>query len=141
MATIHPSRRRPAATRSAPGLGLLFIAALVVAPAAAADVDLAVGMPINIGGHGCSLEFFGFNARRDRLAVTAGHCSDSVPDQPVYADHGVQIGKVVAWKQDATNRSGKLIGARGYTVFVVYKRFSLEPFFTGVALLPAMATM
>lgn len=115
------------------GAGLASALALVVASPAAANVDLAVGMPIHIGNHRCSLGFFGFNARGDRLAVTAGHCSDYVPDEPVYADNGVQIGRVVAWKQDAEDSSGKLYGARGYTVFRLYKRFSLEPFFTGVS--------
>lgn len=115
------------------GAGLLSALAVVIAPPAAANVDLAVGMPINIGRHACSLGFFGFNARNDRLAVTAGHCSDSVPDEPVYADNGVQIGRVVAWKRDLENAMGKLTGARGYTVISVYKRFSLEPFFTGVS--------
>jgi hypothetical protein len=89
-------------------------------------------MPINIGDHGCSLGFFGFDARQDRLAVTAGHCSDASPNEPVYADNGIKVGEVVAWKEDLENSSGKLIGARGYTVILVYKRFSLEPFFTGV---------
>jgi hypothetical protein len=106
--------------------------AWVVAPPAYANVDLAVGMPINIGNHGCSLGFFGFDARQDRLAVTAGHCSDYEPNEPVYADNGVQIGEVVAWKEDSENASGKLNGARGYTVILIYPRFSLEPFFTGV---------
>jgi hypothetical protein len=68
----------------------------------------------------------------DRLAVTAGHCSDAVPDETVYADNGVQIGKVVAWKQDAETAAGKLNGACGCTVILVYEGFSLEPFFTGV---------
>jgi hypothetical protein len=112
--------------------GLLCAAAVAGAPLAHAGVDLAVGMPITIGGHGCSLGFFGVNARQDRLAVTAGHCSDAVPNEPVYADGGVQIGEVVAWKQDYEATSGKLTGARGYTVIVLYPRFSLEPFFTGV---------
>lgn len=112
--------------------GFLGTTALVVAPPAYANVDLAVGMPITIGNHGCSIGFFGFDARQDRLAVTAGHCSDYEPNEPVYADNGVQIGDVVAWKQDAENASGKLIGARGYTVISLYSRFSLEPFFTGV---------
>ena len=112
--------------------GLLCITALVIAPPAYANVDLAVGMPINIGNRGCSLGFFGFDARQDRLAVTAGHCSDLVPNEPVYAANGVQIGEVVAWKEDMQNASGKLIGARGYTIFSLYPRFSLEPFFTGV---------
>jgi hypothetical protein len=120
------------ALAAALGVGLLSTMALAIAPSAAANVDLAVGMPITIGSHGCSLGFFGFNARQDRLAVTAGHCSDSVPGEPVYADNGVRIGTVVAWKQDLENASGKLIGARGYTIIAVYKRFSLEPFFTGI---------
>ena len=114
------------------GATLLCAMVLVVAPHAYANVDLAVGMPINIGSHGCSLGFFGFDARQDRLAVTAGHCSDSVPSEPVYADNGVQIGEVVAWKQDFMATSGRLTGARGYTVISLFQRFSLEPFFTGV---------
>jgi hypothetical protein len=147
-------RRRPSSTAASPvaafraifaflhkrsvcaaalGAGLLCTMALVGAPPAYANVDLAVGMPINIGSHGCSLGFFGFDARQDRLAVTAGHCSDSVPNEPVYADNGVQIGEVVAWKDDLENASGKLIGARGYAIISVYTRFSLEPFFTGVS--------
>jgi hypothetical protein len=117
---------------AAVGAGLLFTVTSVVAPIASANVDLAVGMPINIGNHGCSLGFFGFDARNDRLAVTAGHCSDYVPNEPVYADNGVRIGEVVAWKQDAESTSGKLTGARGYTIILLYRRFSLEPFFTGV---------
>jgi hypothetical protein len=101
-------------------------------PNASAGAELDVGMPINIGEHRCSLGFFGLNNRGDRLAVTAGHCSDQIPDQPVYADNGVQIGQAVAWKQDAENGDGKLVGSRGYTVFLVYDRFSLDPFFTDV---------
>jgi len=115
------------------GTGLLCAVALAVAPSAVANVDLAAGMPLNIGRHACSLGFFGFNARQDRLAVTAGHCSDAVPDEPVYADNGVQIGRVVAWRADQVNASGDLVGARGYTVIFVFERFSLEPFFTSVS--------
>lgn len=130
----HTFRGQRAATGAAFAAGLLSAVVLALAPpAAAAHVDLAVGMPIEIGRHSCSLGFFGFNARQDRLAVTAGHCSDSVPNQPVYADNGVQIGVVVAWKEDLENDAGKLVGARGYTIFSVYKRFSLEPFFSGVS--------
>jgi hypothetical protein len=114
-------------------IGLLLLAS-AVAPPAGAYVDLAAGMPITIGSHGCSLGFFGFNARGDRLAVTAGHCSDSAPNEPVHADSGVEIGRVVAWKRDAQDSSsGKLNGARGYTIIVLHKRFSLEPFFTGIS--------
>jgi hypothetical protein len=124
--------QKRSACAAALGVGLLCMMALVVAPSAYANVDLAVGMPITIGNHGCSVGFFGFDARQDRLAVTAGHCSDYEPNEPVYADNGVQIGDVVAWKEDAENASGKLIGARGYTIISLYSRFSLEPFFTGV---------
>ena len=120
------------ATTAALGTGLLSAMALVVLPTAVANVDLAAGMALNIGNHACSLGFFGFNARQDRLAVTAGHCSDAVPDEPVYADNGVQIGRVVAWRADQVNASGDLIGERGYTVIFVFERLSLEPFFTGV---------
>jgi hypothetical protein len=129
---VVASVRQRSARVTALGAGLLCMTALAVAPHAYANVDLAVGMPINIGRHSCSLGFFGFDARQDRLAVTAGHCSDYVPDEPVYADNGMQIGEVVAWKEDLENASGKLIGARGYTIILVYSRFSLEPFFTGV---------
>src|SRR3981189_3514911 len=90
-------------------------------------------MPIDIGKHRCAVGFFGFNGRGDRLAITAGHCSDQIPNQPVHADNGVQIGEVVAWKQDAEDGGGKLNGSRGYTVFLVYARFSLDPFFTSVS--------
>jgi hypothetical protein len=124
--------RKRSARAAALGAGFLCTMAFVVAPPAYANVDLAVGMPINIGNHGCSVGFFGFDGRQDRLAVTAGHCSDYVPNEPVFADNGVHIGEVVAWKEDAENASGKLIGARGYTVISLYSRFSLEPFFTGV---------
>lgn len=124
--------KRRSARAAALGAGVLSTVALMVAPATAANVDLAAGMPINVGNHGCSLGFFGFNARGDRLAVTADHCSDAVPDEPVYANNGVQLGQVVAWKEDTENAAGKLDGTRGYTVFRVYKRFSLEPFFAGV---------
>jgi hypothetical protein len=103
------------------------------APSASAGAELDVGMPIDIGQHRCSLGFFGFNSRGDRLAVTAGHCSDQRPNEPVHADNGVQIGEVVAWRQDTKDGDGKLVGPRGYTVFLVYKRFSLDPFFTDVS--------
>jgi hypothetical protein len=106
--------------------------AMMTMPAASAAVDVATGMPIRIGDHRCSLGFFGFDARGDRLAVTAGHCSDGQLNQPVYKDGGTKIGEVVAWKSDVSDGSGKLTGARGYTVFTVYRNLSLEPFFTGI---------
>ncbi|WP_421874063.1 hypothetical protein [Mycolicibacterium wolinskyi] len=106
---------------------------LIVAPKAFAGADLNVGMAIDIGRHRCTLGFFGINERDDRLAVTAGHCSDQVPNQAVYAGNGVQIGEVVAWKPDDEDGRGNLTGSRGYTVFVVYDQFSLDPFFTDVS--------
>lgn len=107
---------------------------LIVAPApsAWAGADLDVGMQIDIGSHRCSLGFFGFDSRGDRLAVTAGHCSDQIANQPVLAENGVQIGQVVAWQPDVEDGNGKLSGSRGYTVFLVYDNFSLDPFFTSV---------
>lgn len=103
--------------------------AIVAAPNASASADLTVGMAIQIGRHRCSLGFFGRNLRGDRLAVTAGHCSDSV-DQYVLAANNVRIGEVVSRQEDADDANGRLTGSRGYTVFLVYKRFSVEPFFT-----------
>ncbi len=67
----------------------------------------------------------------DRLAVTSGHCAGGA-DELVYSKNGVEIGRVVAWLEDVSDGHGKLVGARGYTVFSVYKRFSLEPYFTGL---------
>lgn len=110
-------------------------------PNASAGAELDVGMPIDIGEHRCSLGFFGFNSRGDRLAVTAVHCSDQIPDQPVYADNGVQIGQVVAWKPDVEDGDRKLVDSRGYTVFLVYNRFSLDPFFTHESTLSKTVTM
>ncbi|ORW32701.1 hypothetical protein AWC17_25160 [Mycobacterium nebraskense] len=98
-------------------------------PSAAASVDLAVGMPIQIGKHRCSLGFFGYNRRGDRLAVTAGHCSDSV-DQYVTSESGTKIGEVVSRLPDNEDGHGRLTGSRGYTLFLVYKRLSLQRFFT-----------
>jgi hypothetical protein len=121
--TAHTQRGRPSSRAAALTAVLLCLLALVFAPPAIANVDLAVGMPINIGNHGCSLGFFGFDARQDRLAVTAGHCSDAVPNEPVFAENGVKIGEVVAWKEDLQNSAGKSIGARGYTVVSLYRAF------------------
>ena len=113
-------------------LSLLVAVPLVggFAPPAAAAGLLVVGMPIVIGEAGCSLGFFAVNSRGDRLAVTAGHCSTE-PNQIVFYD-GVPIGDVVARRDDVENAAGKLIGARGYTVIRLSRRFSLEPYFTGI---------
>jgi hypothetical protein len=108
------------------------VAALVGVPAATADTGLNVGMAITIGKHLCTLGFFGFNARNDHLAVTAGHCSDQVANQPVYANGGAKIGEVVAWKADEEDGDDQLTGSRGYTVFLVDQNLSPNPFFTSV---------
>lgn len=114
-------------------LALNLCTGIVATPTASARGTLVVGMPIHIARHKCTLGFFGLNSRDDRLAVTSGHCSDQVPDQYVYTDRGVRIGKVVAWKRDVEDSDGRIIGARGYTVIALYKTFSLEPYFTATS--------
>lgn len=108
-------------------------AAMLPVPAAWATAELSVGMPIDIGQHRCTLGFFATNDQEDRLAVTAGHCSDYIVGQGVYAKNGAKIGVVVAWKEDVENTAGRLRGSRGYTVFLVHDKFSIDPFFTGVS--------
>lgn len=100
------------------------------APTAHASGSLSAGMEINIGKHRCSLGFFGFNANHDRLAVSAGHCADDV-DQTVYSSNGTEIGTVVSHKPDSDSLDG--IRPRGYTLILIYREFSIEPFFTGIA--------
>jgi len=112
----------------------VLTAAVCGSPHAVAAYRLVVGMPINIGSNHCTLGFFGFNARGDRLAVTAGHCSDQIANQRVSADDGTPIGEVVAWLGDQRDRSGKLSSTRGYTVFTVDPEFSIEPYFEGLDL-------
>lgn len=113
------------------GALVAVLAGLTVPPVALAANQLAVGMAIRFSSGTCSLGFFGFNSRGDRLAVTSGHCVSGV-DEVVQAKNGVEIGRVVAWKEDVQDNDGKLLGSRGYTVFSVYKRFGLEPYFTGL---------
>lgn len=60
--TVVAFLQKRSARAAALGAGLLCPIALGVAPPAWANVDLAVGMPINIGNHGCSVGFFGFDA-------------------------------------------------------------------------------
>jgi hypothetical protein len=114
-------------------LTIAVTTAIFGVPHAMANADLNVGMAVEIGSHRCTLGFFGTNDRDDRLAVTAGHCSDQVPNQAVYDENGERIGEVVAWRSDYEDADGKLTGSRGYTVFVIYKQFSLEPFFVDVS--------
>lgn len=98
--------------------------------ATAVGARLAVGMQIQAGRHACSLGFFGLNHRGDWLAVTSGHCSDA-PGQLVYGV-GMPIGEVVARRGDASDGRGKLTGSRGYTLIALYRRFSLQPYFSGI---------
>lgn len=46
------------------------------------------------------------------------------------AANNVRIGEVVSRQGDADDANGCLTGSRGYTLFAVYKRFSVERFFT-----------
>lgn len=99
------------------------------APLAHASVDMAVGMSIWVGDNHCSLGFFGTNNDSDRLAITSGHCSESV-NEVVTNDQGDELGEVVARQDDVEDAAGKLTGSRGYTVIYIYDDYSVEPFFT-----------
>jgi hypothetical protein len=109
----------------------LLCLTLPTPPSANAAGRLVVGMPISIGGKACSLGFFGFNVRGDRMAVTAGHCSRAV-GEVVYASGGIPIGLVVSRLRDAENAEGKLTGSRGYTLIGLHRRFSVQPLFANV---------
>ncbi len=67
-----------------------------VSPAQAhCQVGLVPGSKLYFdGGGSCSLGFFATNGAGDRLAVTAGHCSDDV-DQEVTTADGDPVGRVV----------------------------------------------
>jgi hypothetical protein len=112
------------------GVAALLCLSLPTPPSAHAAGRLVVGMPISIGGKTCSLGFFGFNVREDRMAVTAGHCSRSV-GEVVYAG-GAPIGLVVSRLGDSENSAGKLTGSRGYTLIGLHRRFALQPLFAMV---------
>ncbi|MEB3031775.1 chymotrypsin family serine protease [[Mycobacterium] nativiensis] len=109
--------------------GVAIAAAMLSAPPALASVNLVVGMPISFKHSTCSLGFFAFDKRKDRLAVTAGHCGEAI-HEPVYNKWGQQFGEIVARMPDRRDDDGRLIGARGYTIIYLYPNFSLEPFFT-----------
>jgi hypothetical protein len=112
-------------------VAVLLSLSLPTPPSANAAGRLVVGMPISIGGKSCSLGFFGFNVRGDRLAVTAGHCSRAV-GEVVYASSRVPIGLVVSRLRDEENAAGRLIGSRGYTLIGLHRSFGLQPYFAGV---------
>ncbi|ANO03711.1 Uncharacterised protein [Mycobacteroides abscessus subsp. massiliense] len=88
-------------------------------------------MEIEIGSNGCSLGFFAFDTRKDRLAVTAGHCASGV-DQIVYNKFGNRVGSVVAHMNDSST-SRKAIRARGYTVIHIDDSWRIEPYFKATA--------
>jgi streptogrisin B len=114
--------------------GVVAVAAAIpFVPIATAHADgmLAVGSKITIGGrHDCSIGFFATDSTGDQLAVTAGHCADSL-NETVTNAWGQQIGEVVAWQPDHENAKGMLDGARGVTVIYTYKSFGYQAFFTG----------
>lgn len=89
--------------------GVVAVAAAIpFAPIATAHADgmLAVGSKITIGGrHDCSIGFFATDSTGDQLAVTAGHCADSL-NETVTNAWGQQIGEVVAWQPDHENAQG-----------------------------------
>ncbi|MBS9535920.1 hypothetical protein KIH27_20260 [Mycobacterium sp. M1] len=95
---------------------------------AAKAANMTVGMRLQFEGHSCSLGFFGFDAHKDRLAVTSGHCAHRL-NEPVYNDSHVQLGEVVSLQRDVKDSNGNLTGSRGYTIIFIYGRFSIEPFF------------
>lgn len=127
------TRHRSACIRAGEWLSLaaaaLLVAATINAGTAHAATTLTAGMRILIGDHSCTLGFFGNNSRRDRLAVTAGHCSDR-PGQRVYIA-GRPIGHVVARRDDRRYRSGQCC-QRGYTLIALSARVAIAPFFTAV---------
>ena len=114
-------------------VGVAAVAGITFSPVAIAHADgmLAVGSKITIGGrHDCSIGFFATDSTGDQLAVTAGHCADSL-NETVTNAWGQQIGEVVAWQPDHENAQGMLDGARGVTVIYTYKSFGYQAFFTG----------
>ena len=94
--------------------------------AAAAVGTLTAGQPIQIGRTLCTLGFFGLNERSDRLAVTAGHCSQR-PGQTVYAG-STPIGRVVARRDDRRLPGGGCC-IRGYTLIRLTRTVTVNPFF------------
>jgi hypothetical protein len=89
-------------------------------------------MPIVVAKGTCSIGFFGFNKRGDRLAVTAGHCADP-RDGAVRAEgSGAMIGKIVRYQLDTEDSHGHTTGSRGYALIDLDRRASLDPFFTAL---------
>lgn len=103
---------------------------VLLAPHARAGGLLTVGMELVIGSHSCSLGFFAFNQKNDRLAATAGHCADDI-NQAVYSSNRVEIGTVVSHMPESD--SLQPVRLRGYTLIRLYDNFDIEVFFAGVA--------
>jgi hypothetical protein len=79
--------------------------ALVGAPTACAAVTLSPGDTITLDGvRSCTLGFIASNAREDKLAVTAGHCSKRSGEIVTVGGH--RIGKVVAHAGDPASAHG-----------------------------------
>lgn len=95
-------------------------------PLARAEGRLAVGMEIAIGSGRCSLGFFAYDSRKNRLAVTSGHCADGY-GAAVYNKWGNRIGEVVA--NMGENDSLRAIRGRGYTIIQIDRSWTILPFF------------
>lgn len=79
--------------------------ALIGAPTASATVTVSPGDTITLDGtRSCTLGFIASNARSDRLAVTAGHCSRHSGE--IVTAGGRRIGKVVAHVGDPASARG-----------------------------------
>ena len=114
------------------GAAASLIAAALGAPAPAAAATAAVGMPIVVAQGTCSIGFFGFNKRGDRLAVTAGHCADPRNGDVRAEGSGTIIGRIVRYQLDTEDSHGHATGSRGYALIELNRRSSLDPFFTAL---------
>lgn len=94
----------PAASRVVTAILVVMLLIGISSPAPAqARVGLMPGTMLHfVGGGSCSLGFLATNAVGDRLAVTAGHCPDSLEQKVVAAD-GTPVGRVVHYTPDDTD--------------------------------------
>lgn len=98
---------------------------LMSAPTAAASVGLYPGMAIHLStGYTCSLGFLATNSDKDRLAVTAGHCSHK--NREIFYDkNNNAIGYVVSRADDDVDNE-----VFGYTLISLYDTtYAYDPFF------------
>ncbi len=109
---------------------LLAGAAMLTAPNALAAGTLTVGMGFQNDSGMCSVGFFAFNGRGDRLAVTAGHCAHRA-GETIKTTSGARIGTVVSWLDDESDSNGRLgdDDDRGFTIIALDKRWGIKPFF------------